>query len=477
MASLSRIKSTDSLAQWATKVNQIATSVETFIQTSGSFTSSDPQQTDLIVYNGTAWVNRALIGPITIDTTAGGATGVLKLKLEDTFISDRTELTSIDTSNDYLLVYDNSESSVSKIKKIKPSNITTVVNVGGANTQVQFNDGGSFSGATGFTYTKATNTLTHTGNFIVDTNVLYVDSANNRVGINKTNPVYPLDVVGNAFITGTLSVSGNISGTIATASQPSITSLGTLTSLVVSGLSSLSGGLQTTTITSTTGIAVTSGGLSVVGGILGTINTASQPNITGLGTVNSGAWAASIISGEFGGTGVNNAGKVITLAGSMTTSGPASSSLTLTLAGNTSLTLPLSGTLVNSAVTTLSSLTSIGTLTALNVGGTAYINGRLEQNVVDMASGNGINCSLGNYFIKTVNGNVTFTFDNIPSTRAFAFTLEITHTSGTITWPETVKWPLDIAPTLTSGKTHLFMFLTDDSGARWRGSALINYTN
>ena len=74
-------------------------------------------------------------------------------------------------------------------------------------------------------------------------------------------------------------------------------------------------------------------------------------------------------------------------------------------------------------------------------------------------------------------GVSTFTFSNVPANKAYAFTLELTHTSGSANWPATVKWPNDSAPSLTAGKTHLFMFVTDDSGSRWRGSSLVNYTN
>lgn len=89
-----------------------------------------------------------------------------------------------------------------------------------------------------------------------------------------------------------------------------------------------------------------------------------------------------------------------------------------------------------------------------------------------------INCGLGNYFIKTIAGASTFTFSNSPGTGvSYSFTLELTHTSGAVTWPASVKWPGDIAPTLTTGKTHLFVFITDDGGTRWRGSYLPNYTN
>lgn len=87
-----------------------------------------------------------------------------------------------------------------------------------------------------------------------------------------------------------------------------------------------------------------------------------------------------------------------------------------------------------------------------------------------------IDCSAGNYFTKTINANSTFTVSNVPASRAFSFTLELTHTSGTITWFSGVEWPGGSAPTLTTGKTHLFMFVTDDGGTRWRASSLVDYT-
>lgn len=103
------------------------------------------------------------------------------------------------------------------------------------------------------------------------------------------------------------------------------------------------------------------------------------------------------------------------------------------------------------------------------------LNGNYASNIVAVAALD-INCSAGNYFTKTINANSTFTFSNAPSSRSFGFTLELTHTSGTVTWPAAVAWPGGTAPSLTTGKTHLFMFVTDDGGTRWRGSALTNYT-
>ena len=71
--------------------------------------------------------------------------------------------------------------------------------------------------------------LTVTGDLTVDTNSLKVDSTNNRVGIGTASPTVALDVV------GAITATGNITGTLATASQPNITSVGTLSSATVSG--------------------------------------------------------------------------------------------------------------------------------------------------------------------------------------------------------------------------------------------------
>ena len=88
-----------------------------------------------------------------------------------------------------------------------------------------------------------------------------------------------------------------------------------------------------------------------------------------------------------------------------------------------------------------------------------------------------IDCSAGNYFTKTINGNITFTFSNVPAARAFSLTLELTHTSGTVTWPSSVKFPAATAPTLTAGKTHLFVLVTDDGGTTFRANAVVDFDN
>ena len=109
-------------------------------------------------------------------------------------------------------------------------------------------------------------------------------------------------------------------------------------------------------------------------------------------------------------------------------------------------------------------------------GGTK-ITGSQTSNISAMGA-NSVDCSAGNYFTKTITGATTFTFDNVPTGVAYTFTMEVTlNGSNAITWPGTVKWPADTAPTITDGKTQLFVFITDDGGTRWRGSSLVDYTN
>lgn len=76
---------------------------------------------------------------------------------------------------------------------------------------------------------------------------------------------------------------------------------------------------------------------------------AGQNTITTLGTIGTGVWQATVIAGQYGGTGVNNAGKTITLGGNLTTSGAHATTLTTT--AETTVTLPATGTLATLAGT------------------------------------------------------------------------------------------------------------------------------
>lgn len=75
-------------------------------------------------------------------------------------------------------------------------------------------------------------------------------------------------------------------------------------------------------------------------------------SVTTLGTVTSGVWNATPVTGTYGGTGVNNGANTLTLGGNLVTSG--ASSVTLTSTGTTNVTLPTTGTLITQAASTLS---------------------------------------------------------------------------------------------------------------------------
>jgi hypothetical protein len=135
-----------------------------------------------------------------------------------------------------------------------------------------------------------------------------------------------------------------------------------------------------------------------------------------------------------------------------------------------------SNTLTDVASTNTTQTLTNKTLTSPVLDGAPDQNGSYRANIVAVAALD-IDCSLGNYFTKTISENSTFTFSNPPASRSYSFTLEL-NVSGdrTVTWPAEVVWPADTAPTLTADKTHLFMFVTDDGGTRWRGAALVDYT-
>jgi hypothetical protein len=103
--------------------------------------------------------------------------------------------------------------------------------------------------------------------------------------------------------------------------------------------------------------------------------------LTALGTVTSGTWNAGVIAGQYGGTGVANTGKTITLGGNLTTSG--ANAVTLTTTGPTNVTLPTSGSLVAGGSITASGLTQS---TAKLLGRTTASSGAIEEITVSGAT-------------------------------------------------------------------------------------------
>lgn len=84
-----------------------------------------------------------------------------------------------------------------------------------------------------------------------------------------------------------------------------------------------------------------------------------------------------------------------------------------------------------------------------------------------------INLNSGNIFNLTLTGNCTFSFSNPPATgRSGSVTLILTQDgtgSRTATWPASVKWPSDTAPTLSTAISSIdvIQLFTVDGGTTW----------
>jgi hypothetical protein len=126
-----------------------------------------------------------------------------------------------------------------------------------------------------------------------------------------------------------------------------------------------------------TGVTSVSGTLNRVtstGGTTPVIDISSsyvgQSSITTLGTIGTGVWQGSVVTGTYGGTGVNNGASTITIGGSHTLSGAFTSTFTFT--NTTSVTFPTSGTLATTTqLPTPAALTSSNdTNVTITLGGT-----------------------------------------------------------------------------------------------------------
>ena len=87
-------------------------------------------------------------------------------------------------------------------------------------------------------------------------------------------------------------------------------------------------------INGTTVLSATALGTEVVGS-----------SLTSVGTIGTGTWQGTVVTGQYGGTGVANTGKTITVSGNVTI-GSSTHTVEFVTSDNTSITLPTTGTLV-----------------------------------------------------------------------------------------------------------------------------------
>jgi len=187
----------------------------------------------------------------------------------------------------------------------------------GSNNQVQFNNTNAFNASANFTFNSSTKTLT------VDNIVSNGSGLTSLTGANVTGFVPNANIANTAYNVDGGNVSGQvgnalIAGTVYTNAQPNITSVGTLSSLSVTG--NISSGNATLGNLTTSNYFVGNGSLltSITGAnvtgqvanalIAGTVYTNAQPNITSVGN----------LSNLFVGNATSN---VVISNGNITTSG------------------------------------------------------------------------------------------------------------------------------------------------------------
>jgi len=100
-------------------------------------------------------------------------------------------------------------------------------------------------------------------------------------------------------------------------------------------------------------------------------------------------------------------------------------------------------------------------------------NGAFEPQAV---GGVDVDLARGRYFTKAIAGNTTFTFSNAPA-GGYCFTLELAVTSGIASFPTSVRTADGRPVVLTTGRTHLLMFITSNGGATWRLAVAGNYVS
>ena len=265
---------------------------------------------------------------------------------------------------------------------------------GGATGQIQFNTGGIFDGDSTLAWDNTSKVLTVTGNATIG-NVTSTGTHNAlRYVSTATTGTAPLEINSTTRVAN-LNVSNSaLAETVTTAAQPNITSVGSLSSLSVTGNVSAgnvsgAGGVFTyvsgdgANLTSITGQNVTGevdfaqvanavAGANVSGTVSsattattsGTVTTAAQPNVTSVGTLTALGVNGIVTAQSFtANTGLfNGDGGGLSNVAAANISGTVANATYATSAGSSALALDITGA-------SQPNVTSVGTLLNLTVSG------------------------------------------------------------------------------------------------------------
>jgi len=201
-------------------------------------------------------------------------------------------------------------------------NSSAAATPGGLNTQVQFNDSGTFGGHDGLTYVSATRTLSaHTLSVSGSggLQVLQAATINGLANLNggiavDTSAFTVADGTGNVLSAGTLSVAQSITGS---------------STLTIGGIARLNGGIAVDTTAFTvadgTGSVSSAGTLSVAQSITGssTLTISGQAILNGGIISDSGAFQVADTTGNISTAGTLNVSQSITGSSTLTIAGQA----------------------------------------------------------------------------------------------------------------------------------------------------------
>lgn len=315
-----------------------------------------------------------------------------------------------------------------------------------------------------------TGTLTATGNVVVDTNVLYVDTVNNRIGINKV-PAVAFDVSGDVNIDG---------GTIDGLTQLSVDNI-TLDNETIECSSLLvlkSGAANAIDLDSGAGAvrleksSTEYGRLSENSGNLVIAVGSSTTTALTLQADGDAVFAANVAMSngkkiDFGSVmDITASASGATFSANTYHSGhlvhSASDTDTHIKFNNDQIVLTAGG---NAILTANSSTVDIGIISATQVVSETVVYETVQTTgslSMDLNSGSAIICT------ATGGGTVSFTMPSGTTPAGFSWTVKFNN-SGTLTWPAAVKWAEGQVPPPSSG-TDVYAFTTYDKGVNIYGS-------